>query len=267
MIELPRSTYYYRSSARAAELGDARLVELIGDIQDVFPGYGYRRVTHELRVRGHLVNHKRVARIMHEHGLHGRHWRRFRPPGAPREADAVVFPNRYRNEIPAKPDRVWVADITFVRLMAGFAYLAIILDACSRRVVGYAISRQIDSQLTLAALDAAMASRRPKPGTCLHHSDQGSQYGSAAYRTALERYGLIGSMGAAGSPYDNAQAESFMKTLKVEEVYLAGYETFEDAAHRLPQFIEDIYNARRLHSALGYRSPNDFESQLARQVA
>lgn len=144
MIKLPRSTYYYRSTQSALGLTDIRLVELIGDIQDELPGYGYRRVTRELNARGHVVNHKRVARIMKEQSLGIKPKKRY-VKGGSKEVDHAVFPNLYRNVIPTLPDRVWVADITFIRIASSFVFLAAILDACSRKVVGYAISRHIDT--------------------------------------------------------------------------------------------------------------------------
>ena len=265
MIELARSTYYYRSTMRAAGLSDARVVELISEIQDEMAGYGYRRVTHELRRRGHSVNHKRVARVMSANGLGIKQRRRF-VATTQSDHDQPIFPNLYLNVIPAKLDLVWVADITYIRLATGFCYLAAILDACSRKVVGYAISRNIDAQLTCAALNAAIDVRRPLAG-CIHHSDRGSQYASASYRHSLAKAGMRGSMSAPGNPYHNAQAESFMKTLKVEQVYLAGYESFEDVTAQLPTFIEKVYNTKRLHSAIGYVPPNEFEAQLAQHVA
>lgn len=265
MIELPRSTFYYRSTSTSECLNDGRLIELIENIQDELPGYGYRRVTHELRRRGHVVNHKRVARVMRARGLGIKPRRRFVRTTDSRH-DSPIFPNLYRNVILSQPNVVWVADFTYIRIATGFCYLAAMLDACSRKVVGYAISRNIDTTLALAALRSAVQSRRPAPG-CIFHTDRGAQYASEAYRRALQEAGLRGSMSSPGNPYHNAQAESFVKTLKVEDIYIGGYKTFADVAVGLPKFIEEVYNAKRLYSALGYRSPNEFEDQLVQQAA
>jgi putative transposase len=261
-MKLTRSTYYYRSRRAAAR--EKALRERIAAVCEEFPRYGYRRVTHQLHAEGMSMNHKAVARIMRENGLQVRPLRRF-VRTTDSDHDSPIFPNLAAGMIPDGPNQLWVADLTYVAIAVGFIYVAVILDAWSRRVVGYAISRRIDTRLTLAALRAAVEARRPAPG-CIHHSDRGGQYAADLYRKALREFGLQGSMARRGNPYDNAKAESFMKTLKCEHIYLNEYRNFAEVVERVPVFIDQVYNARRSHSALGYLPPVQFEEQHTRQL-
>jgi putative transposase len=264
MLGISRS-WYYAHLAAEAEGEEIALRDAIEQLVLAFPGYGYRRVTQALRRSGWSVNHKRVLRVMREESLLCQLKRRFLVT-----TDSThgfrTYPNLLASVVLDRLDQAWVADITYIRLPTTFVYLACLLDAYSRRCIGWKLSRQIDTSLTLAALEMAIETRQPQRGP-IHHSDRGVQYASTEYVSRLEEIGAHISMSATGNPYDNAKAESFFKTLKREEVYLKDYQTFAEAEANLSQFLADVYNTKRLHSSLGYQPPAEFEAALSHSMA
>lgn len=254
-----RTWYHTHPPPEVVAARDTALRDAIERIVLDFPGYGYRRVTHALRRDGWAVNHKRVLRVMRQESLLC-HLQRGFVVTTRSDHGLPTYPNLLTDQSLSGPNQAWVADITYIHLPTTFVYLACVLDAWSRRCVGWHLSRTIETSLPLAALDRALACRQPAPGL-IHHSDRGVQYASAAYVARLTTAEIRISMSAVGNPYDNAKAESFFKTLKREEVYLNQYDSFADADANLGHFIDEVYNTKRLHSSLGYRPPIEFEHE------
>lgn len=267
LVGVSRSGYYdwlaRHSSTPKSDSYEMKPKDEIQKIALEFPRYGYRRMTKELHRHGYLANAKRILRLMREDNLLCIK-RRFKPITTNSNHNLRVYPNLAKNLEVTRLNQLWVSDITYIRLLMEYIYLAIIIDVFSRRCIGWELYRNLDTQLTLNALYRALECRRGADITGLiHHSDQGVQYASQAYVECLKKHNIQISMGRKGNPYDNAFAESFIKTLKYEEVYLSEYETFQDAYHNIPRFIEEAYNKKRLHSGIGYKPPIEFEMEVS----
>lgn len=269
MVELGRVSRpgFYRFDERGRP-GPDRDMDLRDAIQRIaleWPSYGRPRITQELRRRGWTVNPKRVYRLLREDNLLCVRKRKF-VVTTDSNHERKVYPNLARNMLLTGVDQLWRADITYIRLRDEFVFLAVILDAYSRRVIGWALERTLEDELTLAALRMALARRVVRPGL-VHHSDRGSQYASNDYTNLLNDNGIHISMSRKGNPWDNAACESFMKTLKYEEVHRNEYRDLADARAAIHEFLESVYNQKRLHSALGYMPPAEFEANLATQTS
>jgi putative transposase len=264
-MKMPRSTYYYqfKKTSGFQEKKDLALREKIEQVRLDFPCYGYRKLRHHFLREGARINEKRIRRVVRKYDLFPVFWgKKFKVQTTQSDHDLPVFPNHLKGVVETAINQVWVADITYIRILACFVYLAAILDRFSRKVIGWAVSKRLDRELSLHALRMALEQRNPPTG-CIHHSDRGVQYACWDYVSLLQEKGFKISMSRTGNPYDNAHAESFFKTLKYEEVHLFNYETFEEVLQRLPYFIEEVYNKKRLHSSIGYMPPEEFERQTA----
>jgi putative transposase len=264
-VGLSRSTIGRRLRARGSTSKRYPEVELRGQIQSValeMRSYGYRPITKELQRRGVKVNHKRVLRLLRADNLLCLRRRAFVSTTDSRHK-LTVYPNLARELVLTNINQLWVADITYIRLLQEFVYLAVLLDAYSRRCIGWALSRRIDARLPLAALEMALQKRTFTAGELMHHSDRGVQYASLKYVGMLQDHQIQISMSRIGNPYDNAKAERFMRTLKYEEVFMNDYETLAEVRSSVEHFIEAVYNSKRLHSAIGYKPPAEFEASLA----
>ena len=264
-VSVSRSSYYRhrKQKTKVVKLPapEQRRRDRIQEIALAMPNYGHRSMTAELQRQRLSTGRDRVLRYMREMDLLCRRRRRF-VATTDSNHNLQVFPHLTKNLVVTALDQLWVADITYIQLPRGFAYLAVLLDAFSRRVIGWSLANHMMTELPLDALKMALANRTLKSGL-IHHSDRGKQYAAAPYVSLLVKHQIRGSMSRPGNPYDNPQAERFMRTLKYDEVYLSDYQTLTEARASIRHFIEEVYNRKRLHSVLGYKPPVEFEQRLS----
>jgi putative transposase len=265
LASVSRAGYYRHWAASAPRQEETCIRDAVQRVALANKFYGYRRVAYQLGREGFVVNHKRVLRLMREDNLLCLRKRSFVPMTTDSKHSWRVVPNLARGMELTAIDQLWVADITYIRMQEEFAFLAVVLDAFSRRIIGWALENHLQASLAIAALTMAIKARRPKPASLIHHSDRGVQYACNDYTALLEAHDIQASMSRIGNPYDNAKAESFMKTLKYEQADGTSYRDVDQARRSIGSFIEDVYNRHRLHSALGYRPPAEFETQLRRK--
>ena len=269
LLNVSKSGYYAWARNNGHDSREARDRPVVEDMMKIiheFPGYGYRRITRQLKRQGQTVNHKRVLRLMQENNLQFRR-KKFTPMTTDSEHNNPVYPNLLCGLKTERPNQVWAADFTYIQLGKEYVYLAVELDIHTRYCIGWSLSRSLSTETALDALQMALYNRQDDDlSGLIHHSDRGTQYTSFAFTQCLRDHGIQISNSRKAVPTDNAYAESFFKTLKYEEVYLNEYETFEDAWNNIQAFIEDVYNSKRMHSALGYLSPMEFEQKLKGEI-
>lgn len=262
LAEVSRAGYYRHLKAKAPEEEDVELRDRLQTmVTQMRQRRGYRPILHQLRREGLVVNHKRLLRLMREDNLLCLRKKKY-VLTTDSKHEYHIYSNLARGIRLTGLNQLWVADITYIRLGTEFIYLAVVLDAYSRRVIGWELGRSLATELPLAALHQALRQRNWAPGQLVHHSDRGTQYASNAYTQLLEDNGIAISMSRAGNPYDNARAERFMRTLKDEEVYATTYRNLEDARAQIGRFLDEVYNEQRLHSALSYLPPAEFEAGI-----
>lgn len=264
LVEVSRASFYRHWEEQAPESAETALRDLVQRVALAHRFYGYRSITRALQREGWAVGAKKVRRLMREDNLLANRRRKF-VVTTDSDHGFLVYPNLAQNLVLSDINQLWVADITYLRLEEEFVYLALVLDGYSRRVLGRALGRTLESPLTRAALEQAIAARQPRPGL-VHHSDRGSQYASNEYVERLESLGALLSMSRPGRPWENGKCESFIKTLKQEEIDARPYRSLEELEQHLEEFMEGVYNRVRLHSALGYRPPVEFEQQQTAQA-